>query len=98
MRRRPPRSTLFPYTTLFRSLVRRQHLVEDPERHVMLGREDLVPVAERRLHALHQRLAAVVRGEADRRSAERCGDDRTGAFAPGECTAIAARVPSAARA
>src|SRR2546430_14905862 len=26
MIRRPPRSTLFPYTTLFRSLVRRQHV------------------------------------------------------------------------
>src|SRR3712207_7102069 len=26
MIRRPPRSTLFPYTTLFRSTVRRQHL------------------------------------------------------------------------
>src|SRR3712207_7235927 len=32
MIRRPPRSTLFPYTTLFRSLCR--------ERVVLLGRED----------------------------------------------------------
>src|SRR5437899_4654117 len=28
MIRRPPRSTLFPYTTLFRSLADRQHLLE----------------------------------------------------------------------
>src|SRR5205823_13104007 len=26
LRRRPPRSTLFPYTTLFRSIVRRPHV------------------------------------------------------------------------
>ena len=42
--------------------VRGQHLVEDRERHVVLGREYLVPVAGGGLHALHQRLAAVVRG------------------------------------
>src|SRR3712207_6992883 len=29
MIRRPPRSTLFPYTTLFRSQLRRQHLERD---------------------------------------------------------------------
>src|SRR5438477_7524252 len=32
MLRRPPRSTLFPYTTLFRSLV--QHVEQLDERHV----------------------------------------------------------------
>src|SRR2546426_8498212 len=32
MIRRPPRSTLFPYTTLFRSMLRRQRLIR--ERHV----------------------------------------------------------------
>src|SRR3712207_7839225 len=30
MIRRPPRSTLFPYTTLFRSLERRQQRLHDP--------------------------------------------------------------------
>src|SRR3712207_9511469 len=46
MMRRPPRSTLFPYTTLFRSL---QHLLEDGQRalvvpvgHGLVG--DLLPV------------------------------------------------------
>src|SRR5258708_14644144 len=32
MIRRPPRSTLFPYTTLFRSPVQRQRLPERPSR------------------------------------------------------------------
>src|SRR5256886_6031079 len=32
MIRRPPRSTLFPYTTLFRSLGGREHLLELPHR------------------------------------------------------------------
>src|SRR2546430_9098554 len=36
MIRRPPRSTLFPYTTLFRSLGGREHLLELP--HRALGR------------------------------------------------------------
>src|SRR2546429_9333086 len=36
MIRRPPRSTLFPYTTLFRSLLQRRHFVcaGNPRRHV----------------------------------------------------------------
>src|SRR3546814_19315824 len=41
MSRRPPRSTLtdtlFPYTTLFRSLDPRQGAAADPESHVWLG-------------------------------------------------------------
>src|SRR5438477_9223119 len=46
MMRRPPRSTLFPYTTLFRSLtleVRRQHLL----RHPLLGARGLQIARER---------------------------------------------------
>src|SRR2546422_6767244 len=38
MIRRPPRSTLFPYTTLFRSLLRRESLV--PSRPFLRARED----------------------------------------------------------
>src|SRR3712207_6857648 len=40
MIRRPPRSTLFPYTTLFRSRCvggHRRHLVDDPDRAVVRG-------------------------------------------------------------
>src|SRR2546429_9929924 len=33
MIRRPPRSTLFPYTTLFRSEHERERGADDPERH-----------------------------------------------------------------
>src|SRR2546430_6859094 len=38
MIRRPPRSTLFPYTTLFRSLSRRRHRA--PARLANIGRRD----------------------------------------------------------
>src|SRR5258706_8209231 len=50
MIRRPPRSTLFPYTTLFRSVVVRRALVDDRDR-----------LAARRRPALHD----AVRGEID---------------------------------
>src|SRR5689334_24557127 len=43
MIRRPPRSTLFPYTTLFRSAPRRR-----------ARRADLHPQEQRRLHARHR--------------------------------------------
>src|SRR5256885_9097682 len=49
MIRRPPRSTLFPYTTLFRSRVRRRHRIQVEElsgRGSHLGRIDQ-PVAAR---------------------------------------------------
>src|SRR3712207_7889341 len=44
MIRRPPRSTLFPYTTLFRSVVRLQQVdlrrqLGQPERDVLVGRQ-----------------------------------------------------------
>src|SRR2546430_10411135 len=41
MIRRPPRSTLFPYTTLFRSAV-------DEDRHLRHGAPDALDVGERR--------------------------------------------------
>src|SRR5947208_5298761 len=34
MLRRPPRSTLFPYTTLFRSVIGTHRILEDDHRHV----------------------------------------------------------------
>src|SRR5215203_6963375 len=47
MIRRPPRSTLFPYTTLFRSIGRQRALDTAPGHHRRVGRqfalEDLVP-------------------------------------------------------
>src|SRR5256885_7040134 len=56
MIRRPPRSTLFPYTTLFRSRLLRQ-LRRDDEIHaalVVLGRV-VVPVVLERVDATRQR-------------------------------------------
>src|SRR5690348_17913823 len=44
MIRRPPRSTLFPYTTLFRSLTRRMLLAKD---HVPLRAVQRPPQADR---------------------------------------------------
>src|SRR2546422_6947805 len=47
MIRRPPRSTLFPYTTLFRSLLRRQG-------HILILLEDFrEPLAARKLSLRH---------------------------------------------
>src|SRR2546427_6884623 len=55
MIRRPPRSTLFPYTTLFRSLclqVLPVHLADDPGHrplghHLLLARRPLEPEGDR---------------------------------------------------
>src|SRR5438034_5844352 len=58
MLRRPPRSTLFPYTTLFRSCATVSEAVVPPTLHgLLLSRVDGLPVAARPLP-----------GEADRKS------------------------------
>src|SRR2546422_6334242 len=55
MIRRPPRSTLFPYTTLFRSLVVERDVSRDPaERGLAHGGRHILPV--RGLAALGRRL------------------------------------------
>src|SRR3989449_7015443 len=64
MIRRPPRSTLFPYTTLFRSLVRHHHVehaaVEEVDQHdgaavVLVGHADLSgDIAPTRQAAVHE--------------------------------------------
>src|SRR5258705_8228452 len=62
MIRRPPRSTLFPYTTLFRSDRRRQRArVRDPQRRhrVVLGQEQLRAARQRR----HPRRVVAPRSE-----------------------------------
>src|SRR5256885_12500599 len=45
MRRRPPRSTLFPYTTLFRSVLRRVRVGHVPDALAVDGRRGHVFVA-----------------------------------------------------
>src|SRR3989442_12625250 len=44
MIRRPPRSTLFPYTTLFRSLQQRRGRLRTQELRLQIGVEDGVPL------------------------------------------------------
>src|SRR2546425_2079442 len=61
MIRRPPRSTLFPYTTLFRSRLPRRELARERPRE----RGDRVPLQRRDLgqEALHLRVGVRVRSE-----------------------------------
>src|SRR5258708_13774187 len=60
MIRRPPRSTLFPYTTLFRSSATGQHAAVGMVAHVVVLPDDRRPSALR----MQQRAArAVVRGK-----------------------------------
>src|SRR5690349_23706423 len=68
MIRRPPRSTLFPYTTLFRSLQRHGHLAD---RAIRANRQQValagrVPPSERGLHASWR--PSVVDDPGDRKS------------------------------
>src|SRR3712207_6939766 len=43
MIRRPPRSTLFPYTTLFRSLLHEKHAIANPLMLHIAGDDGFVP-------------------------------------------------------
>src|SRR3989442_3376312 len=65
MIRRPPRSTLFPYTTLFRSLVIRHLgegvLVVDPQFHVQQANPELgIDRKSTRLNSSHVRISYAV--------------------------------------
>src|SRR2546429_7318185 len=74
MIRRPPRSTLFPYTTLFRSDARRQAALDDVYRRIVsaggsgLAINGTQVVAERSLAELHTAINAVRGNLADRKS------------------------------
>src|SRR3712207_9045372 len=68
MIRRPPRSTLFPYTTLFRSLARRvteKGRADDGQRDAAVGNdqvrdvEPVLPLDEQRAGAAVNRLGSV---------------------------------------
>src|SRR5688572_31251119 len=63
MTRRPPRSTLFPYTTLFRSGVA-AHPIGDPDlTHGVDDRVDLAhahAVAQRRINEAHMRAGVTI--------------------------------------
>src|SRR3712207_8334574 len=70
MIRRPPRSTLFPYTTLFRSQVRHEHsplrnvvgrgLFAHVEREVLLGRGGKIDRKSTRLNSSHANISYAV--------------------------------------
>src|SRR2546425_9237219 len=68
MIRRPPRSTLFPYTTLFRSLPRR-----GPRARVLSADQDAMKNLDKQLRTLQKQLAELrartgrARGQARRR-------------------------------
>src|SRR3712207_7721691 len=57
MIRRPPRSTLFPYTTLFRSLAREVALRDEQREVEVVGAGRLDAEVDLRLHPLPQRVA-----------------------------------------
>src|SRR5579863_8270421 len=62
MIRRPPRSTLFPYTTLFRSRFRSQKKTPSPERESTWPAMTAAPAAPGRGLPLYQRATAVLAG------------------------------------
>src|SRR6185503_13080979 len=76
----------------------REHLVEERESHVVLGRQHFVPIARKPGNRLGYELAAVIGGKTDRRTAKRGGDDRPRTLAPGKCAAVAGAAASAATA
>src|SRR2546422_6736913 len=57
MIRRPPRSTLFPYTTLFRSDVTHQQLVVDPEGVISIPPIGTVKIGGLSLREANRRVA-----------------------------------------
>src|SRR5205809_2311636 len=61
MIRRPPRSTLFPYTTLFRSGFRHGRAVERPKRTVRAGTVRVQGRSEEHTSELQSRLHLVCR-------------------------------------
>src|SRR5437016_11026043 len=71
MLRRPPRSTLFPYTTLFRSILRGREIAHV---HFVAGACDLVHVAERE----HIRRVTDLIGGHDCRPRQERGDGGVG--------------------
>src|SRR5258708_29190820 len=70
MIRRPPRSTLFPYTTLFRSIQRRnrQRQVQDPALQFVFDLRGGDPGAARAVHEVADLRHVVARKQVDRKS------------------------------
>src|SRR5256886_16335368 len=79
MIRRPPRSTLFPYTTLFRSALDQRRLLDLPREVTVVRGED--PDAEGQRHRRvdeDERAVTVVETEGDEHLVEGDEQDRVG--------------------
>src|SRR2546426_6975939 len=57
MIRRPPRSTLFPYTTLFRSDQRERHLTVKVEMPQVAHQPDIFPITDAGKKCIHEHQA-----------------------------------------
>src|SRR5258708_27212408 len=69
MIRRPPRSTLFPYTTLFRSLLNALADIDTKNEYVLVGPDPLPAGVEKQLHIPFSHHAKAVAGPlGDRKS------------------------------
>src|SRR5258708_31803838 len=72
MIRRPPRSTLFPYTTLFRSLHERDgELPADPEEVLEVGGADLLLLTQERHELVLDQLVTLLRQKKEDRKSTR---------------------------
>src|SRR5690348_17746954 len=75
MIRRPPRSTLFPYTTLFRSRCERRRAGDEHPLETMVGEEAQPDQRQQRDHERQQR--AVHRAQERRGGADAIGDRKS---------------------
>src|SRR3712207_7265977 len=87
MIRRPPRSTLFPYTTLFRSRHRRREEVRGARPHLVQVDGDVRPPLEHRRHAparlrVRLRVPVAVQVEVVVARARGTGKDKTSTQSP----------------
>src|SRR5256886_3531694 len=70
MIRRPPRSTLFPYTTLFRSLKQYEEVKEQRDQIVKLGPQGTCPTCKRPLGPEYAGVLALLDAQLEVRSEE----------------------------
>src|SRR3712207_8673952 len=68
MIRRPPRSTLFPYTTLFRSMAAGAHRIAEPDEHPPVAAEGDALDVDRMVGGAHHPAPALAHAAADRKS------------------------------
>src|SRR5258708_24554031 len=69
MIRRPPRSTLFPYTTLFRSLDHHAQMAE-VERRFAHGQQELAPIFEHHVRRAQQERIGITMDRSEEHTSE----------------------------